>query len=128
MENDTLVMIVEDQKVQAYLVAQILSANNYRVACAANGLEALRLIQAGIVPNILVTDIKMPTLNGFELIQELNRLEIKIPTIITSGCSLSSDFENAYFQGVENYLVKPFSPSNLLRRIDKICSTNSSPR
>ena len=119
MEKELMVMIVEDRKDQAYILAQILVANDFRVVCARNGHEALTLIKEGMIPAVLVTDIKMPVLNGFELIEELKRLEIRIPTIITSGCGQNSHFEAAYIRGVENYLVKPFLPSRLIFRVNK---------
>jgi CheY-like chemotaxis protein len=113
-------MIVEDQQDQAFFLSEILQANGYRVVWAKNGREALRLILQGPVPDILLTDIEMPVLDGFQLIKELKKRHIEVPTVIASAAEDDAYFEKAFMRGVGSYLVKPISPSHLLSRLDEV--------
>jgi len=117
-----LVMIVEDSKDQSFLLSTILKSKNYRVIWAKDGQRAFEMISTGITPDVLVTDLRMPALNGFELMKEMSRIGVDIPVVITSGSKSNGDFEEAYILGAEDYLVKPYSPAELLKRLEKILS------
>lgn len=121
IENQNFLIIIVDAQIeQSQYLAQILSANDYRVICVTDGLRAIELMTSGAVPDILITDLKTPTLNGFELVEKIQQLELHVPTIIMSGSNDNSDFEEAFILGARGYLVKPFSPTQLLVRLEKI--------
>lgn len=118
MDKNNLVMIVEDRADQAQLLEMILLVNDYDVIWAKNGQEALNLIQDGVSPKVLVTDIGMPLLSGFDLMKKLKEIGLIIPTIITSGHSDNSDFEKAFVSGAKSYLVKPIRPLQFLLKVE----------
>lgn len=80
------VMIVEDSDDQAEYLAEILRSNNFDVITLQNGMKALEWILTNRrKPDVIVTDVMMPSLNGFELLKKMKFLNIKIPTLIVSG-------------------------------------------
>lgn len=125
-ENNTskntqpIVMVVEDSADQAAYLFHILSLYEYRVVQVRDGMKALQMMKGGLIPDAILTDIKMPMLNGFELMEKMQRLEIDVPTIIISGMHNDADFEKAFVLGAEDYFVKPFSPLNLLSRLQTV--------
>lgn len=125
-ENNTavderpLVMVVEDSEAQAAYLTYILSLNEYRVLRTRSALTALQWFQKGLIPNVLITDIKLPQMTGFELMEKLRHLQIEVPTIVISELQKETDFEKAFVLGAEDYFVKPYSPLDLLARIQKV--------
>ncbi len=120
MKKDFLVMVVEDQKDQAYFVMNVLTASGYDVVCATGGYHALELIERGIRPDLMMTDLKMPHLNGFELMEKLKLRNIHLETIVISASESHNDLESAYIRGVKQYLVKPISPGRLVSKVNEI--------
>ena len=78
------------------------------VAEATNGLEALECIEK-YKPHILVTDVKMPGMNGIELIKTLHEKKVNIKTVIISGYSDFDFVKEALKYGVSDYVLKPIS-------------------
>ena len=120
-----LIMVVEDQKDQSRMLLYILKAHDYRVVCAADGLKALELMKSGITPDLLITDINMPGLNGIELIREVKQLNMDVPIVVMSGSQTPKYLETFPNLVVEDYLVKPFLATNLLSRVEKILKKRS---
>ncbi|MBR0367188.1 MAG: response regulator transcription factor [Clostridia bacterium] len=83
---------------------------------AADGVEALRLVRA-IRPEILITDIRMPGMDGLELIQEVRKLNYEVKITILSGYSDYSYLKAAIRLGVDNYLLKPIDNDELISNL-----------
>lgn len=77
-------LIADDDRVIRELCREVLEAETFRVLTAANGQEALALAEAWI-PDVLVTDVVMPSLDGFGLVRALRRLYPEVPVIIITG-------------------------------------------
>lgn len=115
-----IVMIIEDSVDQSAYLAYILNLHDYQVVQIHDPRKALQMMMGGMLPDILLTDIQMPLMNGFELIEKMRELEIEIPTIVISGVQNEKAFEKAFVLGAEDYFIKPFSPLSLLSRIQKV--------
>ncbi|MDO5409180.1 MAG: response regulator [Lachnospiraceae bacterium] len=89
---------------------------------AANGLEAVEQIEKWN-PDILVTDICMPWLNGLELIRKIREVNENIEMVIVSGYDEFQYVKEAMSMGVRDYLLKPFLPDELFGVLDKISKT-----
>jgi DNA-binding response OmpR family regulator len=112
------VLFVEDQASFRNLVKIILS-KNYDVETAENGLQALQLLKNGYMPDIIVSDLIMPSIDGKNLV-ELIRSDAKfshLPVIILSSVDLSSQKVEMLKLGVNDYMTKPFNPAELDVRI-----------
>ena len=116
----TQILVVDSNTDMCNYIQRLLS-KNYQVKVANNGLAALELIREQ-KPDLVITDVMMPELNGFELLQILRHdpTTQQIPIILLSARA----GENAMIEGLEaqadDYLIKPFSSRELLARVQSI--------
>ncbi len=119
-ENDGIidVLVVDDTPANLKLLTSILSADGYGVRAAPNGDLALRSVQARL-PDIVLLDIKMPGLNGFEVCEKLKEdpASRDIPVIFISAMDDISDKVKAFAVGGIDYVTKPFEPEEVLARV-----------
>ena len=117
-----------DDETHILRAAQIkLSRSGYNVTCAHDGQEAWELIQAQ-VPDILVTDLQMPRMDGLELSRHVreNPATQSLPILVLSAKGFEPAFRDQVAQyGVLAFLPKPFSPRELLACIENVLATGS---
>lgn len=115
------ILVVEDENDIRSFVKTYLESDGFRVLEAANGKEGLQALK-GETPDLIVSDIMMPEMDGYEFFRELrSRPEWKkIPVIILTVKDEFNDIKYAYLMGVEEYVTKPFEPIVLSNRIKNI--------
>jgi len=115
------ILIVDDKAEFRRLTKTILS-NNYQVESAENGVEALSLLQNGYMPDLIVSDLIMPVLGGKDLVDQLKASGAfkHIPVIILSSIDKTDEKIKLIKMGADDYLEKPYNPSELLVRIEKL--------
>ena len=117
------VLIVEDSLTQAMKLQHILERHRHRVTTARNGEEALAaLAPGGALPRIVITDINMPRMDGYELcarIKDDARLR-EIPVILLTSLSDPKDILKGLECGADNFIVKPYDEEFLLSRIQYV--------
>lgn len=126
-EGETLtIMIVDDHPEIRYHIRQILE-DNYHVIEAAHGVEALELLKHNEV-SLIVSDLMMPWMDGFELIEALKANEDfnKIPILVVSARISENDQEKVLYHGINDYLQKPFQKKELLLRINNLLDAKAS--
>jgi len=117
------VMVVDDEELIMEKIVYLLndSAIEFEsITGAGNGQEALHLIEAGNIPDIIVTDVRMPVMNGLELIESVRNSNPEIRFIVVSGYA---EFEYAVKSmqfGVTNYLLKPVKANELIQIVDQL--------
>jgi two-component system chemotaxis response regulator CheY len=114
MKPKRKVLLVEDQANFRNLVKMLLS-KNYDVETAENGIQALQLLKNGYMPDIIVSDLVMPTIDGKNLLEYI-RSDIKyshLPVIILSNVDLSSHKVEMLKLGAKDYITKPYYPEEL---------------
>ena len=121
--NPTIVnnlLIVEDNPEICHHLQTILQ-NEYNVTFAHNGKEALKLLEKQ-QPNLIITDLMMPVMDGFELLKRLKQHEMyrNIPVITLSARAQLSDKLKALTIGLDDYLVKPFDETELKASIKNL--------
>ncbi|MEQ8238577.1 MAG: response regulator [Cyclobacteriaceae bacterium] len=111
------ILVVEDHREIRQFISHILTGN-YNVLLAKNGQEALALLQKEKV-DLIISDLMMPYMDGFELIKELKVKEAyqHIPVLIVSARTNEEDKLNLLELGAEDVMAKPFSPNELKLRI-----------
>jgi CheY-like chemotaxis protein len=114
-----LVLIVEDEFAIAELLAMALTDSGYRVVVAANGRQALEQLREGPLPDLVVSDLMMPVLDGAGLIQAMRDMKPQrnIPYIIMS--SIPEAAVQTRINGYAGFIRKPFRIATVLRLIAK---------
>lgn len=109
------ILIVEDNEVIRNEINDIFSMENYNVIEASNGLEGY-IKAINDLPDIIISDIMMPILNGFDMYKKLklNRMTENIPVIFLSALSSNEDIRRGMNFGVDDYLTKPIIPDDLI--------------
>ncbi len=123
------ILIVEDSPTQAARLKYILEKEQFSVTWARHGQEALALLEH-FQPDLIISDIIMPHLNGFELCQRLKsdpRWQ-KIPVILLTSLSSMEDVMHGLKCGAENFITKPYNDYLLLRRIEYILLNKNAKR
>ncbi|MEA2405636.1 MAG: two-component system, OmpR family, alkaline phosphatase synthesis response regulator PhoP [Thermoleophilaceae bacterium] len=114
-------MVADDDTEIAVLVEILLQREGYDVVTAMNGSEALRLIEQKR-PDVLVLDIMMPNLNGYEVVQRLREKKATrfLPVILLSARAGALDRKYGIRMGADDYVLKPFQADDLLERIRSV--------
>ncbi|MDO8262353.1 MAG: response regulator [Gallionella sp.] len=118
------ILIVEDSKVEAELLRRILVRAGYRVMQAKNGEEGLQALREHPCA-LVMSDIQMPLMNGYELCREIKRDEAlwAIPVILVSSLSEPEDILESLNVGADSYITKPYVETNLLERVRSLLAT-----
>ena len=113
------VLIAEDDFNIRKLIGIKLKNAGYNVILTANGQEALSAVYENHV-DIMIVDVMMPIINGYELVRELRRDKIKIPVIMCTAKGGIADKIEGYDAGIDDYMVKPIDFTELLMRIKAV--------
>ncbi len=114
-------IIIEDDLAIKTLLCAVLEYS-FVVTAFENGMDALSHMQKGNVPDVIITDLNTPELNGYELLSQVKASNYfkSIPVIILSGEESSETRIKCLEAGADDYIVKPFNPRELEVRINVI--------
>ena len=119
MSNATI-LIADDEPRLRRLVRDFLEADGYKVLEAADGEEALKLFRAEKeAPDLVVLDVMMPKLNGWDVCREIRRSS-SVPVIMLTALSRESDEIAGFDVGADEYITKPFSPRIFVARVEAL--------
>jgi DNA-binding response OmpR family regulator len=110
------ILIIEDEAPMRMALADLLSAEGYRVLSAVDGERGLQRA-LDEKPDLILLDIMMPKLDGFALCAELRRLALTVPVLMLTAKGQIEDRVAGLDAGADDYLVKPFSTEELLARV-----------
>lgn len=110
------VLLVEDETTLAMIIKDTLDGKEFEVFLATDGEEGIRKYTE-IQPDIIVTDIMMPTMDGFSMTKEIRRRDKQIPILFLSARSAADDVVEGFELGGNDYLKKPFGMAELIIRI-----------
>ncbi|MFN3950949.1 MAG: PleD family two-component system response regulator [Thermaurantimonas sp.] len=120
------VLIIDDQPVMRKLLEQFLK-DKYEVISLENGKEALEWMYDGNIPDVVIADLNMPEIDGFEYIKRVRESAFfqDIPLIVLSGEDSSTERIKCLKLGANDYLIKPFNPEELALRINNLVRIRS---
>jgi two-component system, sensor histidine kinase and response regulator len=115
-------LVVEDEHNLLLGIRDILELDDYSVVTASNGQQALDVLksQKGSLPDLILSDIMMPYMDGIQFLKEVRKNEawIKIPFIFLTAKGAKGDIQEGKLLGVDDYLVKPFDADDLLIAVE----------
>ncbi len=109
------ILVVEDEKTIAELIKFNLEKESYSVSLASNGQEALSMV-IGHMPDLIILDVMLPKLDGFQVCRELRRTT-NTPILMLTAKGAESDKVKGLALGADDYITKPFSPRELVARV-----------
>jgi two-component system, chemotaxis family, chemotaxis protein CheY len=114
------ILLIEDDPLLCWLLEKILT-KKYDVTVMNDGKEAWSWLTSNNIPDIIVTDLKMPSLGGMELLENVTSDETlkNIPIIIHSGYEEAGKRKKCLDLGAFSYLVKPFEPEYLVSEVER---------
>ncbi|MEC0228326.1 response regulator transcription factor [Paenibacillus alba] len=122
MSSEGKVLVVDDEPNIAEVVRLYLEHSNYEAILLPRGQEVLRTIAAE-KPNLVLLDIMLPDISGYELCDQIRKMEAPLhqtPIIFLTAKGESIDKLRGFNLGVDDYLVKPFDPNELIARIKAV--------
>ncbi|RKZ41659.1 MAG: hypothetical protein DRR00_31505 [Candidatus Parabeggiatoa sp. nov. 3] len=113
------ILIVDDEPVNRQVVAIFLSLQNYNIVQAASGMEAIALIEDGLIPDAILLDVMMPRMTGYEVTKRLrDKWQLsEMPILLLTAKNQVEDLVIGLEVGANDYLTKPISKDELLARL-----------
>lgn len=114
------ILIAEDEEMMLKTMEFKLRKEGFQVIACSNGEEALEKIISE-KPDIIVTDIRMPFITGFDIVRKVKvEFNLNIPIIVLSAVGLEKTVLEAFDLGADDFITKPFSPNELIVRVRKL--------
>lgn len=110
------ILVVEDDKNLRKLVTTCLKRENYQTYEATNGVEALEMMDKQFI-DLIVTDVMMPEMDGYELTKELRNAKYNVPILVITAKSTLQDKKEGFLAGADDYMVKPIDIEELVLRV-----------
>ncbi len=110
------ILVVDDDKNTRLLLCAVLEAANYTVSCAENGEKALEILDREHI-DLVVLDIMMPVMDGYEFTKLLRASNNNLPILMVSAKQLPSDKHKGFLVGTDDYMTKPIDEEEMLYRI-----------
>ena len=124
-ETETKVLVVDDDPKIQYAFQEVLRKEGHIVILANSGEEALKVVQSNQI-DIIFLDISLPHINGLEVLNRFNEMQLNIPTIIITGNGIMQNAVKAMQLGAFDYLTKPLDINRIRELIQKALSKSAS--
>ena len=118
------ILVVDDDFQVASVIRKILLHEGYDVETAENGREATDLLMSDRHFDLVITDIRMPEIDGLDLLRQTRQFKTYPPVIALTGYATTEDGMQCVEAGVHDYLVKPFETKSLLRLVKEGLKTS----
>ncbi|MFK5971286.1 MAG: SpoIIE family protein phosphatase [Candidatus Marithrix sp.] len=125
--NASKILIVDDEPINLQVLHNYLSVQNYNIVQATSGSEALKFIEDGLIPDVILLDVMMPQMNGYEVMYQLrkNWQATEMPILLLTAKNQIEDLVQGLEAGANDYMTKPISKEELLARVKTHLSLKS---
>lgn len=113
------ILVVEDNEALRELFCTVLDKNGFKVYPAANGIEAWDILEVEYI-DLIITDIMMPKMDGYEFIKSIRKNDSTIPVLIITAKGRYEDMENGFKIGTDDYMVKPVNVNEMVLRVNAL--------
>lgn len=110
------VLVVEDDRELRELFCRVLTRHGYIALEAGNGEEALNILDEEFI-DVIISDIMMPVMDGYELVRSLREADISIPVLMITAKDAFADMERGFLSGTDDYMVKPVNVNEMVLRV-----------
>jgi DNA-binding NtrC family response regulator len=112
------ILVVDDEPVIRVGLTRTLEGTEFSVDCASNGHSAIEMLQQKEY-DLIITDLKMPGMSGFEVLATVKALQPDVPVIMITGFATVETAVEAMKSGAVDYIVKPFTPDQILEKVHR---------
>ncbi|MGL5064326.1 MAG: ATP-binding protein [Microcoleus sp.] len=118
-KNLLKVLIVDDEPINRQVLINNLSLCNYDITEASNGQEALAVMEGGLIPDLILLDLMMPQMNGYEVCEKIRERfpAYELPIVMLTAKNQVADIVEGFESGANDYLAKPIQKKEMLARI-----------
>lgn len=120
-KKETKVLVVEDDETNFEFIKAVLNGRNFKLVHAWNGTEGVSLF-AETKPDLVILDLKLPEMNGYEVLKAIRQLNQHIPVIAQTAMVMNHDRKKAMDSGFTSFISKPFKRDELLSVLDSLQS------
>lgn len=126
----TRVLVVDDDDDIRLLVAELLRLNGYEVVTASSGVQALAMLRAGTRPDLVLLDVQMPELDGWDTLRGIRALDEgpEVPVVLCTVKSGPVDTALGWSLGCDGYVVKPFAIDALVEEVEDVLARSGEER
>ena len=110
------ILIAEDDRELRQLFSHVLIRNGYTVKGVSNGQEALDALDCDYF-DLIISDIMMPVMDGYELVRQLREAGITIPVLMITAKDAFDDMQRGFVSGTDDYMVKPINVNEMVLRV-----------
>lgn len=118
LNNNITILVAEDDIFSYILIKEFLEETVSIILHAENGKQAIEIFKENVSVDLVLMDIKLPVINGFEAIREIKKIRNNIPIIIQTAYILSKEQKSILNSDRIDYLLKPFNKTELLDKIN----------
>jgi len=117
-KNNTKILIVDDEENFLTILSSLMKKQGHKVVTAGDGKKALKLIHME-APDVLLSDVKMPGMDGIELLKKAKELDPDLPVVMITGFADIPGAVNMIKLGAHDYLPKPFDNNEVIRVVQR---------
>lgn len=121
MAEKRTILVIDDEGIVRISCKRILEPEGFNVDIASDGYEAIELIKKQVY-DLIITDLKMPKMDGFEVLRWIKDISPSSKVIVITGFSTPDIAEKSLSAGAAKYLEKPFSPETLISVVKAVIS------
>lgn len=126
--KDKTILVVEDDDQSYYFLKELLKRTGATIIRAANGIEALEICRSDMKLDLVLMDIQMPKISGYEATREIKRIRKILPVIAQTAYAMAGDREKSIKAGCDDYIAKPLNIESLLPKINQFINIVSGTR
>ena len=115
------ILLVDDDEI-SLVTAEKMLKNEYEVSTAKSGKEALKYLTHNCIPHLLLLDILMPEMDGWETFRNIKGISLlkDVPIAFLTSVEEATEEKRAYQMGIDDYIKKPYTRKELLERVKKL--------
>ncbi|TYR34516.1 response regulator [Sphingobacterium phlebotomi] len=121
MKTQKVILLIDDDNRNIFALQLTLKARKYRFLSAPNAMEGLQLLHSNPEIGLVLMDMMMPEMDGYEAIKQIRRSDVygSVPIIAVTANAMSGDKEKCLAAGADNYIAKPIDVDKLMKVIEE---------
>jgi PAS domain S-box-containing protein len=120
--SDKTILVAEDEDYSFNLLEILLKRSKTRILRGKNGLEAVNIFKSNPGINVVLMDIRMPVMDGYDATRKIKKLNPNVPVIAQTAFAMSEDKDKIFKSGCDDYIAKPLNWDHLLNKLNKYLS------